>query len=48
MACIGEEEHRGGEEDDKAISDLSVTLGISVVFSNSPLLVYLFGPESSN
>lgn len=49
MACIGGEKHRAGEEDEEeARSGLSVPCGISVVFSNSLLLVYLLGPDSSN
>lgn len=48
VACIGGEKHRGGEDDEEVISGLSVTVGISVGFSNSPLLVYLLGPDSSN
>lgn len=49
VACIGGEKQKGGEKgDEELITGLSVTLGISVVFSNSPLLVCLLGPDSSN
>lgn len=49
MACIGGKKHRGWEEDDEeVISGLPITLAISFLFRNSPLLVCLLGPDSSN